>query len=223
MPRNDAADRYSPETAAALSAGETRREATRKSDVVRIAATPRAPMNRVASSTGTTARAITGGPRRRPRSGLGALGPPQLPPRQPGQHGPRQHGDREPRQRDAEQPHLVERRGELQQQRQADEERSAGEQGRDRQAQLPGADQLGPRELGRGQPGRTGGRSAAAPERDTGLRAGHGDAARRPAPGPARHRTAHRFIGRPAARRRRTRRAWRRRAAARAARGRAAG
>ena len=67
MPRNDAADRYSPDTAAALSVGEIRREATRKSDVVRIAATPRAPISRVTSSTGTTARAITGDPRRRPR------------------------------------------------------------------------------------------------------------------------------------------------------------
>ena len=46
-PRNDAADRYSPDTAAALTSGEIRRDATRKSDVVRIAATPRAPISSV--------------------------------------------------------------------------------------------------------------------------------------------------------------------------------
>src|SRR4029079_2465631 len=79
MPRNDAADRYSPDTAAALNAGEIRREAARKSYVVRIAATPRAPMSRVASSTGTTAKAITGGPRPRPAR-LGATATRPAPP-----------------------------------------------------------------------------------------------------------------------------------------------
>src|SRR5688572_17235253 len=56
MPRNDAAERYSPDTAAAFTVGEIRRDATRKSDVVRMAATPRAPINSVISNTGTIAR-----------------------------------------------------------------------------------------------------------------------------------------------------------------------
>src|SRR5882757_4670423 len=61
-PRKDAAERYSPETAAEFSNGETLREATRKSDVVRMAATPRRPTRRVMRTTGATARmAITGG------------------------------------------------------------------------------------------------------------------------------------------------------------------
>jgi len=40
MPRNDAADRYSPEIAAALNQGVTAREATNRSDVVRAKRTP---------------------------------------------------------------------------------------------------------------------------------------------------------------------------------------
>ena len=104
IPRNDAADRYSPDTAAALNAGEIRREATRKSEVVRIAATPRAPMSSVASTTGTTASAITARPglvvgREVP---LGGLRTAQLPPRQPGEHRPRQHRHGQPGHRDAE-------------------------------------------------------------------------------------------------------------------------
>src|SRR5882757_1940162 len=69
-PRKDAADRYSPDTAAALSVGEIRREATRKSEVLRIAATPRAPISSVTSTTSTIAAAITavpGGARPAPR------------------------------------------------------------------------------------------------------------------------------------------------------------
>src|SRR2546429_7362169 len=56
-PRNDAADRYSPDTAAEFSSGDTLREATRKSEVVRIAATPRRPISNVISTTGATANA----------------------------------------------------------------------------------------------------------------------------------------------------------------------
>src|SRR4051794_3110456 len=56
-PRKEAAERYSPETAAELSSGLTRREATRKSEVVRMAATPRNPMRSVTSTTGATAKA----------------------------------------------------------------------------------------------------------------------------------------------------------------------
>ena len=174
MPRNDAADRYSPDTAAALKAGEMRREATRKSDVVRIAATPRAPMRSVASTTGTTASAITGGPVLR----LGPLGAAQLPPGQRGEHRPRQHGDRQPGDRHVEQPHVVERGNELQQQRQAHQEGPAGEQGRHRPAQLHRADPLGPRQLVGCQPRSAGGRTAPAAERHAGLRAGHRDPAR---------------------------------------------
>ena len=43
-PRNDAADRYSPEIALALATGPTVREATRKSDVLRATRTPNEPM-----------------------------------------------------------------------------------------------------------------------------------------------------------------------------------
>src|SRR5215204_805561 len=79
-PRNDAADRYSPDTAAELSSGDTRREATRKSEVERIAAMPRTPISSVASTTGSTAtRVIT--PRPRPaRRGAAASGPAQASP-----------------------------------------------------------------------------------------------------------------------------------------------
>src|SRR5688500_18308482 len=69
MPRKDAADRYSPDTAAALTVGEIRRDATRKSDVVRMAATPRAPINNVTSRTGTIAR-INGPPGAAPAGGV---------------------------------------------------------------------------------------------------------------------------------------------------------
>src|SRR5215204_2991848 len=66
-PRKDAADRYSPDTAAALSSGDTFLEATRKSDVERIAITPRTPISTVASTTGSTVRtAITPAPPPRP-------------------------------------------------------------------------------------------------------------------------------------------------------------
>src|SRR6476469_6768949 len=56
-PGKEAAERYAPETAAELSSGLTRREATRKSEVVRMAATPRNPMSSVTSTTGATAKA----------------------------------------------------------------------------------------------------------------------------------------------------------------------
>ena len=58
-PRNDAAERYSPDTAAALSVGEMRRDATRKSEVLRIAATPRAPISSVIATTRRIAEPIT--------------------------------------------------------------------------------------------------------------------------------------------------------------------
>src|SRR4051794_11747495 len=69
-PRNDAALRYSPETAAEFTSGEIRRDATRKSDVVRIAATPRTPISSVTSTTGATASAT---PTSRPCRGFGSL------------------------------------------------------------------------------------------------------------------------------------------------------
>src|SRR5882757_5173297 len=62
-PRNEAAERYSPDTAAAFRVGEIRRDATRKSGVLRIAATPRAPINRVASTTSAMATAVKVRPR----------------------------------------------------------------------------------------------------------------------------------------------------------------
>ncbi len=40
MPRNDAAERYSPEIAAAFHHGVTARDATNRSDVVRASRTP---------------------------------------------------------------------------------------------------------------------------------------------------------------------------------------
>jgi hypothetical protein len=40
MPRNDAADRYSPEIAAAFHHGVTARDATNRSEVVRASRTP---------------------------------------------------------------------------------------------------------------------------------------------------------------------------------------
>src|SRR3954451_836801 len=51
MPRNEAADRYSPEMAPAFAAGPTVREATRKSDVLRANHTPSAPMAADSSAT----------------------------------------------------------------------------------------------------------------------------------------------------------------------------
>ena len=40
MPRNEAAERYSPEIAAAFHQAETAREATKRSEVVRASRTP---------------------------------------------------------------------------------------------------------------------------------------------------------------------------------------
>src|SRR5262245_23387791 len=54
-PRNDAAERYSPPIADALSAGRTVREATKKSDVVRLIRSPQIPMPRVSNDTTATA------------------------------------------------------------------------------------------------------------------------------------------------------------------------
>src|SRR5918992_2930988 len=51
MPRNDAADRYSPEIALALATGPTVRDATRKSDVLRAMRTPYEPIRADASPT----------------------------------------------------------------------------------------------------------------------------------------------------------------------------
>src|SRR3954453_19177768 len=76
-PRKDAADRYSPETAAEFTSGEIRRDATRKSDVVRIAATPRTPISSVMSTTGATASATPTSRSRRfhaPQCGVGCVG-----------------------------------------------------------------------------------------------------------------------------------------------------
>jgi hypothetical protein len=55
MPRNDAADRYSPEIALALAIGPTVREATRKSDVLRATRTPSEPMTAETTPTRTIA------------------------------------------------------------------------------------------------------------------------------------------------------------------------
>src|SRR5262249_22928560 len=55
MPRKDAADRYSPEMAAALSAGGTWRAATMKSSGVRATRMPRAPTMIVSSVTNAVA------------------------------------------------------------------------------------------------------------------------------------------------------------------------
>src|ERR671922_1179035 len=54
-PRNDAADRYSPEIAEAFHTGGTVRAATKKSEVVRATRTPSAPIEIVAAVTPTTA------------------------------------------------------------------------------------------------------------------------------------------------------------------------
>ncbi len=60
MPRNDAADRYSPEIAPAFDAGPTVREATRKSEVLRATRTPSEPIMAEANATrAMAASAIT--------------------------------------------------------------------------------------------------------------------------------------------------------------------
>ena len=51
MPRNDAADRYSPEIAPAFAAGPTVRDATRKSEVLRTSRTPSEPITADATAT----------------------------------------------------------------------------------------------------------------------------------------------------------------------------
>src|SRR5918994_5879931 len=58
-PRNDAADRYSPEIALALAAGPTVREATKKSDVLRATRTPSDPITADASATRPMATSAT--------------------------------------------------------------------------------------------------------------------------------------------------------------------
>ena len=71
MPRKDAAERYSPPMALALSRGRTVRDATKKSLVVREIRSPHVPMTNVATDTSTTAMtpgrtsALTRRPRRR--------------------------------------------------------------------------------------------------------------------------------------------------------------
>ncbi len=59
IPRNEAADRYSPEIALAFVNGFTVREATRKSDVLRVKRTPRKPMAAEASATIPMAVSVT--------------------------------------------------------------------------------------------------------------------------------------------------------------------
>src|SRR5690349_15425612 len=58
-PRNDAADRYSPEIALALATGPTVRDATRKSDVLRATRTPSEPMIADAAATSPIATSAT--------------------------------------------------------------------------------------------------------------------------------------------------------------------
>src|SRR5580698_5736339 len=60
MPRNDAADRYSPQMADAFRVGGTRRAATRKSAEVRATRTPRAPMIAVTTAVAMIAPRING-------------------------------------------------------------------------------------------------------------------------------------------------------------------
>src|SRR5580693_4372313 len=67
MPRTDAADRYSPEIAAALSAGGTWRAATMKSSGVRATRMPRAPTTMVSSVTTAIAPMDASGIGRSPR------------------------------------------------------------------------------------------------------------------------------------------------------------
>ena len=55
MPRKDAAERYSPLIAEAFSPGRTEREATKKSEVVRLNRSPQVPMASVARVTSRTA------------------------------------------------------------------------------------------------------------------------------------------------------------------------
>src|SRR4051812_10319415 len=74
MPRNDAADRYSPEIAAAFHDGVIARDATKRSDVVRAKRTPYRPSETVAPVTARiAASAIT---RRRPGRGTNPRAPP---------------------------------------------------------------------------------------------------------------------------------------------------
>src|SRR5687768_14424441 len=65
-PRKDAAERYSPPIALALRAGRTVREATKKSDVVRLNLSPQMPIPTVSTETTRTATApkvrLTGSP-----------------------------------------------------------------------------------------------------------------------------------------------------------------
>src|SRR4051812_21752349 len=107
-PRNDAADRYSPAMAEALSPGGTTREATKKSLVVRETRRPKAPMPRVATDTASTA------PRAHPftrwspvahqlaERPLVALGPDDVEPGQQDQERVDQNTQQPPRQRNAE-------------------------------------------------------------------------------------------------------------------------
>src|SRR5580698_1032029 len=67
MPRNDAADRYSPEIAAALIPGGTWRAATMKSSGVRATRMPRAPTMMVSSVTNAIAPTIASDIGRPPR------------------------------------------------------------------------------------------------------------------------------------------------------------
>src|SRR5918999_4452626 len=72
MPRKEAADRYSPEIAAAFHHGVTAREATYRSDVVRTSRTPQKPSPMAPAATATTATAAIIPARRRrgtPRRG----------------------------------------------------------------------------------------------------------------------------------------------------------
>ena len=182
MPRNDAADRYSPETAAALKRGgdpaggdeEVRRRAHRghpagadEQGDQHARARPRGRSRRLAVVS----------------LGLGALRPAQLPPRPArparghGSTATASHESGTPRSRTS-----------------SSAGASCSSSGRPTRNAPPasravtarrswtGRGSLGPRELRRGQPGRAGGRPAAAAERDAGLRAGHGDAPRRRRP-----------------------------------------
>src|SRR5690606_34517867 len=58
-PRNEAAERYSPDTAAAFHRGPTLREATRKSEVVRAQRTPYTPRVTVATAAASSAATVS--------------------------------------------------------------------------------------------------------------------------------------------------------------------
>src|SRR6187549_3283649 len=140
-PRNDAAERYSPPIADALSRGPTLREATKKSLVVRDTRSPKMPRTSVATETSAIAvtpqAALIASPLHDVGEvALGALGGTHVEPAETEHHRVDGESEQHPRQRHPQELDVRERRHPREEQRQPADEDAEGDQHGDRQSSL---------------------------------------------------------------------------------------